>query len=243
MRHYAYAFMNVKCFDSRANAEAAKYRARLTLCRLLPPFPAVIGSGLQSINMVRRGVGLVGLVILLLAIIAGFLLFRTNQQAQSRDHVDTQFGVIASDIPLCTWEVVLPQRVLTEDTSQSIVILATDPADVDCQSSLTLLAPGFDVTPHKDEQIVTAKPKGQGSIAWILIPLKPGSFEIAVTDGINTRVMGVTVTNILGLTAVQAQILVVAGSLFGPMFTFPWWIDRWQQRKRQRIQTPAPPAQ
>lgn len=185
--------------------------------------------------MVRRAVGLAGMVIFLLAFGAGALLFRANQQAQSRDYTDTRFGVMASDIPPCVWEVSLPQRVLTEDNSQSIVIHATDPADVDCQSALTLLAPGFDISPRKEEQIITVKPKGRSSIAWIVTPQKLGAFEIAVTDGIDTRVMGVTVTNVLGLTALQAQILVVAGSLFGPMFTIPWWYDRMQQRKRNQM--------
>jgi hypothetical protein len=187
--------------------------------------------------------GLAGLVIFLLAIGAGALLLSTHQSAQSRDHRDTSFGMVSSDTPLCIWEVDLSQRVLTEDNSQTIVIKATNPAEIDCQSVLTLLAPGFDVSPHKDEQTVTAKPKGQGSIAWIVTAQKPGTFEIAISDGIDTHVMGVTVTNLLGLTALQVQIFAILGALFGPMFSIPWWFDRWQQRKRIGVKSPAAPTQ
>jgi hypothetical protein len=133
----------------------------------------------------------------------------------------------------------LSQRVLTEDNSQTIVIKATNPAEMECQSVLTLLAPGFEVSPHKDEQTLTAKPKGQGSIAWIVTAQKAGTYEIAISDGVDTRVMGVTVTNLLGLTAFQIQVLAVVGTLFGPMFTIPWWFDRLQQRKRSGAKSPA----
>ena len=193
--------------------------------------------------MTRRAIALIGLAIFIVALCAASLLISTSHQAQSRDHIDTRFGVVSSDIPLCVWEVTLPQRVLVEDNSQSIVVHATDPADTACQSALTLSAPGFGITPHKEEQIVTVKPKGSSSVAWILTPQKSGSYEIAVSDGINTQVFGVTVTNLLGLTALQAQIMATLGTLFGPIITVPWWIERWQQRKRLPTQTSSPPSQ
>ena len=173
-----------------------------------------------------------GLAILILAIGLGMLLYTTSQRAQSRDHKDSRSGIVMGDFPLCAWEANLPQRVLSENSSQTIVINATNSADTDCQSALSLLAPGFDVSPRKEQQTVTVKPKGQGSIAWIVIPQKSGSFDIAVSDGIDTRVIGVTVTNVFGLTATQAQFFSVLGTLLGPMFTVPWWLDRWQKRKR-----------
>jgi len=189
--------------------------------------------------MMRRISGLVGLAIFIIATCVAALLLTTSQQARARDHTNTRFGVVSSGTPLCVWEVALPQRVLAEDNSQFLVVNATDPAKTDCQSSLTLLAPGFDISPHKEEQILTAKSQGSGSIFWIVTPHKPGSYEIALSDGINTRVLGVTVTNLLGLTALQAQILTTLGTLLGPVITIPWWLERWQQRKRVRLETPA----
>ena len=192
---------------------------------------------------IRKSLGLVGLLMLLLAIGVGGVLFSINQRTQARDSIDTKHGMVVSDFPPCTWDLGMPQRVLSENNSQTIVINATNTADADCQSELSLLAPGFDISPRKDTQTVTAKPQGQGSIAWIVIPHKSGSFDIVISDGLKTQVAGITVTNILGLTATQAQICSILGSLLGPMFTVPWWVERWQKRKRPKEQAPvAPPA-
>ncbi len=198
---------------------------------------------LKHIEMIRSAAGLIGLALFLLALGAGISILGISQSAQSRDQFDKGYGSVAGDTPLCLWEINSTQRVLSENASHSITINATNAYDVDCESVLTFLAPGFDISPRKEDLIVTAKPKCQGSIAWVVTPQKSGSFEIVVTDGIDTRIIGITVTNILGLTAAQAQIFSVLGTLFGPMFTIPWWIDRVQQRKRQQSKTPAAPAQ
>jgi hypothetical protein len=184
--------------------------------------------------MVRSVAGVVGLAIFVLAIGAGITLFSISQNAQLRDQFKQGNGVVSGETPLCAWDIDATQRVLSENSSHTVTINATNANEVDCESVLRFLAPGFDVRPREEEQLVTAKPNGRGSIAWIVTPLKSGSFEIVVSDGIDTRVIGVTVTNILGLTAAQAQILSVLGTLFGPMFTIPWWVERWQQRKRQQ---------
>ena len=193
--------------------------------------------------MVRSAAGLVGLSLFVFAIGAGIVIFGISQSAQFRDHFNKGYGIVSGDTPPCLWEINSPQRVLSEDTSHTITINATNGTDTNCASALTLLAPGFDVSPRKEAQTVTAKPKGQGSVAWIITPQKSGSFEIAVTDGIDTRVIGVTVTNLLGLTATQAQLFAAVGTLFGPMLTVPWWFERLQQRKRQQPKPPATPAQ
>lgn len=187
----------------------------------------------------KRIAGIVGLIIFGMAVIAGVLLLRSQQRAQSRDHTDTSFGIVAGDVPPCAWEVSLPERVVAEKHPQAIVVNVTNSMDVACQSLVTLLAPGFNVTPRKDEQMITAQPNGKGSVAWIATADDAGEYEIVVTDGIDTRVMGVTVTNLLGLTALQLQILAVVGSIFGPMLSIPWWFERLQQRKKARPQTPA----
>ncbi len=92
---------------------------------------------------------------------------------------------------------------------------------------------GFALSPLKEEQKIELLPKGKGSLAWILTPHKTGSFQIVVTDILDTRVFGVTVTNVFGLNTLQAQLLSVVGGLFGPIFTIPWWLDKWQRRKEK----------
>jgi hypothetical protein len=110
--------------------------------------------------------------------------------------------------------------------------------DEKCQSSLTLLAPGFDISPRKDEQVISAEANDRGSVAWVVASDKAGEYEIAITDGVDTRVLGVTVTNLFGLTAVQLQVLAVIGAILGPMLSVPWWLERIQRKKAK----PAAPA-
>lgn len=192
--------------------------------------------------MVKRGASLVGLTIFLIAVAAGALLLITQQQAQLRDRADEGFGIAMGDVLPCAWEVDLSQRVLSENKSHSIIVNTANAMDADCQSALTLLAPGFDISPRKEEQTIVAKANSRGSIVWIVTPDEAGEYEIAVTDGIDTRVMGVTVTNLFGLTAVQIQMLAVVGSILGPMLSIPWWLDRMQQRKKTRPPMPTSSA-
>lgn len=188
----------------------------------------------------KRILGLTGLIVFVMAVIAGVISLASQQQAQSHDSATDGHGIVVGDVLPCAWEVSLPQRVLSENKSQTIVVNVTNAMDVDCQSALTLLAPGFDISPRKDEQIVTAKANSRGSVAWIVTPDKAGDYEIAVTDGIDTRVVGVTVTNLFGLTAIQIQIFAVIGSVLGPMLSVPWWWERVQQRKKVRPQASTP---
>lgn len=197
--------------------------------------------------MTRNGLAIVGAAIFAVALLLGAYLLLTNWRAQSRDRYEHRNGVIVSDFAPCVWDVGMAQRVLSENSSQTLVVSTENLIDAECQSELTLLAPGFDVSPRKETLLLKAQPKSAGSIAWIVVPRTVGSYELAISDGIDTRTVGVTVTNTLGLTATQSQVLTFLGSLFGPMLTAPWWFDRWQQRKRARAQTatastPAPAA-
>jgi hypothetical protein len=188
--------------------------------------------------MLKRNAAIIGLVIFLFTVAAGIALFVMQRQARAIDHEETGFGVIAGDFLPCVWEVDLSQRVLTENKSHTIVVNATNGMDEKCQSSLTLLAPGFDISPRKDEQVISAEANDRGSVAWVVASDKAGEYEIAITDGVDTRVLGVTVTNLFGLTAVQLQVLAVIGAILGPMLSVPWWLERIQRKKAK----PAAPA-
>jgi len=122
-----------------------------------------------------------------------------------------------------------------------MVVQATNPLDDACESVIALRAPGFELAPLKEEQKIALPPKGKGSLAWILTPHKTGSFQVVVTDILDTRVFGVTVTNVLGLNTFQAQLLTAIGGLFGPIFTIPWWLEKWQQRRERQARGIAAP--
>ena len=74
-------------------------------------------------------------------------------------------------------------------------------------------APGFEISPAREEQKIALKAGGAGSLSWIVSPHRTGTFQIAVSDILNTQILGVTVKDENGLTATQAKLLALVGSL------------------------------
>ena len=155
--------------------------------------------------------------------------------AISKDNEEQVFGMIEG-IPPCSWDASPPERVVAENKSQAIVIEVASPTDSECESTISLRAPGFDISPYNAEQKIALEAGKEGSLSWILNPRKTGTYEIAVSDILNTKIFGITVTNVFGLNAMQAKIASFGGTLFGPMLTVPWWWDR-LRKKKENTQT------
>lgn len=186
--------------------------------------------------MIKALIGTCGIIIFVFCLITGINLVRNESSALALDDKKTRFGMISDDAPpFCTWEVELPERVMSEDKSQAVVMHTKNAAKKDCESYISLRAPGFDISPAKEEQKITLPAQGKGSISWIITPRKSGAYEIAVSDALNTKILGVTVTNIFGLDAIQAKLFSTVGGIFGPMMTIPWWWDRWRRKPKQDI--------
>jgi hypothetical protein len=183
-------------------------------------------------HMFRILIGLLGLLIFLSGLVLGLALLTGRFQALALDAEETIYASIDPDAPLpCFWEVEPPERVMAEDKSQAVLVRTSNLGDKECASLLSLRAPGFDLSPLKEEQEATLPAQAKGSLSWILTPRKTGTYTIAVSDLLNTKIFGITVTNVFGLSTNQAQVLSVFGSLFGPMLTLPWWLDKFRQRK------------
>lgn len=175
--------------------------------------------------MIKKLLGIGGLGIFVFCVVLGLNLWRVESQASFRDSKNTKYGMVMGP-PFCNWSVKLPERVMSEDKSQAVVVRVQNPTKEECESSISLRAPGFDISPMKEEQKIALTPAGKGSLSWIITPRRTGSYQITVSDALNTSVLGVSVTNIFGFSSIQAKIFSVVGGLFGPMFTVPWWWDR-----------------
>ncbi len=180
-------------------------------------------------------IAFLGIVLFFYGLTLGNNLQQGEKLALSLDDKKKAFAAIGEDsLPSCLWDVKTPDRVMAENKSQAIVIQTKNSAKKPCESYLSLRSTGFEKNPPKEEQKVTLPVGGKGSISWILTPHKAGTFDIAVSDIINTKIFGITVTNIFGLTGTQAQYLSVISTLCGPMLTVPWWWDRWRQKKQKQ---------
>lgn len=174
-----------------------------------------------------------GLLCLVVGLGVGGLLLGSLGLAALRDATDEGHGYVEGP-PLCMWEASLSRRVMAENETQAVQVSVTNPFTQACQSTLTLRAPSFDLSPSKDQQAVTVPPGRQGALSWIITPRKTGVYEVAVADELTTRTLGLSVTNVFGLNAFQAQLLAGLSSFLGPMLTAPWWFDKWQQRHRAK---------
>ena len=177
----------------------------------------------------------IGIFLFLFAFVFRNSLVKNEKEAILKDKEETSYGMVEGPLP-CSWDTETPDRVLSENKSQAILVKAKNESDEDCQSAISLRSPGFDISPAKEEQSITLKSKQEGSVSWIISPRKTGSYEIAVSDSLNTKIFGVNVTNMFGLSAVQAKTASFLGTLFGPMLTIPWWWEKWfQKRKKQEV--------
>lgn len=177
--------------------------------------------------------GIIGLIIFISCLSLNSSLSNGEKTAFSLDDEETAFGIIEGPPP-CVWTVESPERVMSENESQAIVVQATNSTNEECESTLSLSAPSFNLSPLKGEQKLVLAQNGTGSTSWILTPQKTGTYELSVSDVLNTQIYGVTVTNTFGLTALQAKFASGIGTFFGPMITVPWWWDRFRQRKQKQ---------
>jgi hypothetical protein len=192
----------------------------------------------------RTFIAVAGVVLFLVGLVLGISLILGALRAASLDETHTIHAMIGDDVPpFCAWEASISARVMTQNTSQAILVKVSNPADRECQSTIALRAPGFEISPMREEQKIALAAGGAGSLSWIVTPRRTGTFQIAVSDILNTQILGVTVKDEYGLTAVQAKLLALVGSILGPMLTVPWWVDRLNLRKPKReAQQPRPQA-
>lgn len=189
---------------------------------------------IQLVGMLRNLLTISGLIIF----IAGISIFNNIRESENkallRDDDKKGYGIITGEFLPCNWEVKEPERVIAEDKSAAILVGLKNTTSEKCESTISMRAPGLEIVPMKEEQTVTLSASKSGSISWILSPRKTGEFQIAVSDSINTKIYGVTVKNIYGLSTTQAKMASLIGSIFGPMITLPWWWDRLRGKKKEK---------
>jgi hypothetical protein len=135
------------------------------------------------------------------------------------------------------------RRVISESDSESLSVVLGNDTPGECEISVHLSAPNFDISPTDDDRTVNVPPAQSVTIVWILSPRKSGSFQVAVTAGLDSAVVGLTVTDVLGLTPQQAKILSMFATFLGPILTAPWWYDRLKEARTKKTAQKAQSAE
>ncbi len=180
--------------------------------------------------MIKKALALCGILVVCTGVSLGLYLLNLNQSAISKDFYPIP---LTSGGP-CTHPLAgvhVSERTMAESESQALIVYVKNPDAEECTATVAINAPNFDISPYENKQNITLPGSGNGSLSWILTPKKVGVFEVSIAAGFDGQVIGISVTNLIGLSSTQAQIISYFGSFLGPMLTAPWWYERWKERK------------
>ncbi len=129
--------------------------------------------------------------------------------------------------------IIVAKPIMSEAESQVLTVFLSSNDEYPCEADVTLMAPDFFTGPAETSFSVNIPVGKEVKIIWILSPRKTGHFEIMVRSFaayMETYTKAeITVTNILGLSPLQAKLFSYLGMICGPMLTVPWWFE--QRRK------------
>ena len=201
---------------------------------------------MSEIGHLRRGSLLIlGTVLLVGSICLGFytkaVLDNGISKAEALDTVKflRRFGHPCTNA--LSWDVTIAKSVMSDHETQSLTATITNKdRTAPCEEDISLTAPEFDVSPNVVTRTLIVPPSKKISLIWILDPTKLGTFALAVafTAPSGFKQIGITVTNVFGLTIEQAQVLSYAGTFLGtflgPVLSFTWWYTIWKKRKKKK---------
>ena len=128
--------------------------------------------------------------------------------------------------------VAMAKRRISKNDSEVVTAVLSNTTTSTCAVEVSIHAPGFQIDPPAPMQSILVAPGAEAEAAWVVSPVRTGTHRILVKAGLEYRVIGVVVTNVLGLTDRQAKWVSVVGTFFGSSLTLPWLYEAWQARKR-----------
>ena len=190
--------------------------------------------------MLTKALGVCGVIMFLFGIGLGVTLLGGRVRAIQAD-LYVPAAPVGGPCVDALEEVILPRRTMSENDSQTITVVLSNHGAEICEQSVAINAPNFEISPAESTQLISIPPGiGTAQTGWVLTPKKQGTFEIVIRIGAEMQIVGLSVTNVLGLTPLQAQLLSSAGSVLGPMLTLPWWYERWQKRQEKQKPKKSP---
>jgi hypothetical protein len=172
---------------------------------------------------------LLGLLILLIATFtahtAALQSFRdADEQARRQDK-----SVASNSLQPCAnpqVRIAVPTRVLLDGEAETITIRVTNTDRVECDITLSLVAPAFTLQPADNQQLVQLTPTESMELRWSLRPTATGTATLAVTTGNTSEQLGVSVLSGNGFVPPQHATTNYLGILFGALLAVAsllWW--------------------
>jgi hypothetical protein len=147
-----------------------------------------------------------------------------DQQARQQDK-----SVASNSLQPCANPQVridVPIRVLLDSEPETITIQVTNTDTVECDITLSLVAPAFTLQPADNQRLVQLAPTTSADLHWSVRPTRTGTATLAVTSGNTSEQLGVSVISGNGFAPPQRATANYLGILFGAfvaMASLLWW--------------------
>src|SRR5271165_1675542 len=128
---------------------------------------------------------------------------RLDQQARQQDK-----GVASTSAQPCAnprLAVNAPIRVLMVSQTESISTQVTNDDTVECDITLSLVAPTFTLQPKDNQRLIALAPTHSSTLTWKVTPTTVGLATVAVTAGNASEQIGVTVVSVNEFSPYQSQ--------------------------------------
>jgi len=126
------------------------------------------------------------------------------------------------------------RRVITEKESLDITVHLLNGEAIECEVGVRIDAPNFEISPPEETQAITLPPGETATVIWVVTPMEPGTYRIGISSELDSQTIGISVRNVIGLTARQVELLGYLGNFFGPALTFPWIYTTWNERRKEK---------
>ena len=196
---------------------------------------------------------LIGAVILVIATLS--VNGTTLQNFQTLDHqARAQDKGVASTSPQpCAnprLQVNAPIRVLMVSQTEAISTQVTNQDTVECDITLSLVAPSFTLQPKDNQRLIQLAPTHSSTLTWRVTPTTSGLFTLEFTAGNASQQIGLSVMSGNGFIPYQPQtfdeLAIFFGFLLmlGSLAAWQWWPTRRSspQRTQRTVGTPATPV-
>lgn len=204
------------------------------LLKLIAPSPSTAPlkvTAPQNVLWLRLISG-VGILIFILGLSPSLLTLFGQYEASVRD--DQFFFAASAPCSHLNWNVTPEKRLLREKESTAITVQVQNDSPQTCNADITIHTSDFSIAPETTTQSLELPPNEKGSLVWVITSRDLGTYTIAFSGGLDTAEIGISVTNLFGLTAQQVKVLSILGSFFGPALNLPWIYSVWQQRQKDK---------
>jgi hypothetical protein len=186
-------------------------------------------------NAIRRVLLVGGCGLLSAALYVGITIVRLHRRAHRQDIYVHSAAVAPCLHPIAS---ISAPRVMSERESHPLVVHLASEGNEKCEAAVRLAAVGFEVSPPEMEQRIQLGPeRPRGEVTWVIAPRQVGEYVVDVSSAFDHNFVSIVVTNILGLRARNAQLMVYLAGALGSILTVPWWLDRikgWRSSRTKR---------